>query len=323
MGVSAGKDDVQVPEPIFGAKAAAALGQYQCLNFLFTAYLRYHRVEGSTDDTLKHKRKELRPFLRFLEEQGRSTLPGDVTHFDVMAHLEEMKLRGLAAASIHTRRRALHAWFAWMVDWEIILANPVSKVKSPKLPKVRKPFLSGENFRKLLDLCPLSTLLGSRRASVLWLLATTGMRRRELHMLTRDALDWERGEIRVVYGKGQTERRVPFMREAQRPVMRYLNNRLDSLPCLWVTERGGRLGYEGLGQDIAHLFERAGVPVKDPMHIFRRTFAANAVRQGVPRQYTQAIAGWSTSQMLDRYTAAMEAEEGAIEAFRQFKPFGE
>ena len=249
-------------------------------------------------------------------------LPGDVTLFDVMGHLEELKLRGLAGASIHTRRRALHAWFAWMVDWEIISANPVSKVKAPRLPKVRKPFLTEDSFQKLLDLCPLSTLLGSRRASILWVLATTGMRRRELHMLGRESLDWERGEIRVIHGKGQKERRVPFLQEAQRAVLRYLNNRWDSIPCLWVTESGGPLGYAGLGQDITHLFERAEIPVKDPMHIFRRTFAAHAVRQGVPRQYTQAIAGWSSSQMLDRYTAAMEAEEGAIEAFRGFKPFG-
>ncbi len=308
--------------PIFGAKASSALGEYKRLSSLLAAHLQYHSIEGSTEDTLKHKRKEIRPFLRYLEDQGHSMLPGDVTLFEVMGHLEELKLRGLAPASIHTRRRALHAWFAWMVDWEIIPVNPVSKVKSPRLPKVRKPFLTETSFQKLLDLCPLSTVLGSRRASILWVLATTGMRRRELHMLGRDSLDWERGEIRVVYGKGQRERRVPFLQEAQRPMLRYLNNRWDAHECLWVTESGGPLGYAGLGQDIAHLFERAEIPVTDPMHIFRRTFAAHAVRQGVPRQYTQAIAGWSSSQMLDRYTAAMEAEEGAIEAFRGFKPFG-
>ena len=260
--------------------------------------------------------------MRYLEQQGHSMLPGDVTLFDVMGHLEELKLRGLAVASIHTRRRALHAWFAWMVDWELISANPVSKVKAPRLPRVRKPFLTEVNFQQLLDLCPLSTLVGSRRASMLWLLATTGMRRRELHMLSREALDWERGEIRVIHGKGQKERRVPFLQEAQRPVLRYLNNRRDAHEWLWVSEEGLPLGYHGLGQDMSRLFERAGISIKDTFHVFRRTFAAHAVRQGVPRQYTQAIAGWSSSQMLDRYTAAMEAEEGAIEAFRGFKPFG-
>ena len=263
-------------EPIFGAKASAALGMTQRLHPLLSAHLQYHRIEGSTEDTLKQK--EIRPFLRSLEEQGHSMLPGDVTLFDVVAHLEEMKLRGLAVASIHTRRRALHAWFAWMVDWEIIPINPVSKIKAPRLPKVRKPFLTEADFEKLLDLCPLSTLTGSRRASMLWLLATTGMRRRELHMLSNGDLDWDRGEIRVVYGKGQKERRVPFLREAQRPVLRYLNNRGDEHEYLWISESGRPLGYDGLGQDISRLFKRAAIPVKDDS--FVKTPRQAGARQG-------------------------------------------
>ena len=38
--------------------------------------------------------------------------------------------------------------------------------------------------------------------------------------------------------------------------------------------------------------------------------------------WVQTIAGWATPHMLNQYTAAMEAEEGAIEAFRGVKPFG-
>ena len=313
---------MQVSEPIFGPKAGSASGEYKSLRSLLLAHLQYHGIEGSTQDTIKHKRKEIGQFLRYLEENDHSMLPGDVTLFDIVGHLEVMKSRGLAAASIHTRRRAIHAWFAWMVDWELVPANPVSKVRSPRLPRVRKPFLSESDFHKLLGLCPLSTFLGSRRASMLWLLATTGMRRRELLMLSREDLDWDQGLVRVIHGKGQRERWVPFLLEAQRPMLRYLNNRWDSDSCLWVTEKGRPLGYVGLGTDITRLFQRAEVPVKDALHIFRRTFAANAVRQGVPRQYTQVIAGWSTSQMLDRYTAAMESEGEAIEAFKKFKPFG-
>ena len=94
--------------------------------------------------------------------------------FDVLGHMEEMKERGLAPASLNTRHRAMHAWFAWMVDWEILAQNPVSRVKAPKLPKVRKPFLTEEQFQKLLSLCPLSLLTGSRRASMLWILAPLG-----------------------------------------------------------------------------------------------------------------------------------------------------
>ena len=56
------------------------------------------------------------------------------------------------------------------------------------------------------------------------------------------------------------------------------------------------------------------------MHIFRRTWAANAVRQGIHRPYIQAVAGWSTPTMLDHYTAAMLGKEEAVEAFRNSDP---
>ena len=44
------------------------------------------------------------------------------------------------------------------------------------------------------------------------------------------------------------------------------------------------------------MMERAGLraQVWDVCDIFRRTWAMNAVRQLIPRQYTQAIAGRST-----------------------------
>ena len=323
MGISAGKIGVRELEPIFSGERGARSEVNESLPKLLASYLQYHRIEGSTEATIKHKNKELRPFIHQLENEGHSLSAGDVSPFDILGHLEVMKGRGCAPATIHTRRRALHAWFGWMVDWEVLPANPVTKVKAPRLPKVRKPFLSEEAFNKLLDLCPLTTLLGSRRASILWVFATTGMRRRELVMLTRQDLDWERGQIRVLHGKGQKERCVPFMLEAQRVLVRYLHLRTDSSPELWVSEKGVPLNYHSVGTDMRRLYLRAEVPVNDPCHIFRRTFAANAVRQGIPRQYTQAIAGWSTPQMLDRYTAAMEAEDGAIEAFRGFKPFGD
>ncbi len=118
--------------PIFGAKASSALAVNQSLYKLLTAHLQYHSIEGSTESTLKHKRKEIGLFLRYLEANDHSMLPEDVTLFDIMGHLEDMKLRGLAVASIHTRWRALHAWFAWMVDWELTSVNPVSKVTQPK-----------------------------------------------------------------------------------------------------------------------------------------------------------------------------------------------
>ena len=80
--------------PIFAPKANAATAHPKSLHELLSAHLQYHGIEGSTADTLKYKRKEIGPFLRELEAQGHSMLPGDVTLFDVIAHLGAMKARG-------------------------------------------------------------------------------------------------------------------------------------------------------------------------------------------------------------------------------------
>ncbi len=157
---------------------------------------------------------------------------------------------------------------------------------------------------------------------MLWMMVTTGVRRNEMWMLKKDDLDWDNSVIRVGYGKGQKERQIPFERHCQRAMLRYIQQRRNSLDWLWVTEEGIRLGYDGIWQDMKRLAERAEVELKDACHIFRRTFAANAVKQNIPRPYVQTIAGWSTPQMLDHCVAAMEAEEETIEAFREFKPFG-
>ncbi len=216
-------------------------------------YLRHHRIEGSTTATVKFYAKELRLFLDELDP-GCQTL-ADLTSLHVLEHLGSMKDRGLRPRSIRTRWQSITTWINWRVAWSLV--------------------------DSLLDLCPLNSFAGARRQSMLWMLATTGIRRNEMWMLKRKYLDW-----------------------------------------VWVTEEGTRLGYDGLRQDLKRIADRAEVTLQDTCHIFRRIFAANTVRQSIPRPYVQAIAGWSTPRMLDLYVAAMEAEQGAIDAFCEFKPFG-
>ena len=260
---------------------------------LLAAYLRHLGVEGATEATLRHKAKENRLFLAWLGEAGHSMRAEDVICDHVVGHLADMKRRGLRPATVKTRHRALRAWWGWMVRMEITGSNPPAKIRSPREPAAAKPFLSEPDFGKLLDLCDPETLPGCRRRAMLLLLATTGIRRRELQMLRTEDLDWERGRVLVRNGKGQKERVIPFLGQAQDAVRLYLGHRRDSDPALWITELGLPLQYHGVGQDISRLYRRAGVRVVDSVHIFRRSFARSAVLQAIPRPYIKAVAGWS------------------------------
>ena len=115
----------------------------QRLPQLLGSYVQYHSIEGSTPATIKHKKKELGLFIRFLSNQGHSMQPEQLTMFDALGHLEDMKARGLSPVSVQTRYRAIRAFLQWAADWEIIPANPMAKLKAPKSPKIRKPFPTG------------------------------------------------------------------------------------------------------------------------------------------------------------------------------------
>ena len=98
---------------------------------------------------------------------------------------------------------------------------------------------------------------------MLWMMVTSGIRRREMWLLTKGDLDWDTSVIRVIHGKGQEERQIPFDRHCQRAMLRYLHQRTDSLDWLWITEEGSRLTCDSICQCLKRLGGRAGVDLQD------------------------------------------------------------
>ncbi len=191
---------------------------------LLELYARNHSVEGSTPATIKFYRKEVGLFVKFLESQGHSLLAVDVAREDVQDHLFDLKERGRKPRTIRTRRQAIMTFFTWAIDWGKLEKNPVDGIKAPKVPNRPKPFLKPQSFLKLIGLCPINTFMGARRQSIMWLLLGSGMRANELWHLNREDLDWDRSRVKVVFGKGQKQRWAPFPRQAQAPMLRYLES---------------------------------------------------------------------------------------------------
>ena len=314
----------------YASIAGVALGVTNRLPDAVSFYLKWHEIEGHTKATVRAYRMHLEPFVEWLQVQGLPLEVTALTAFHILAYLSEPRKDGQPRSPGYNRTIYQHvnSFLNWCVDWGLIEEgkNPASRVKPPKVPKVRKPFLKPDHPAKLLALCPLNTFLGSRRQAMLWLLFTTGMRRMEISSLHLDDIDWDAQLVNIRMGKGQKDRVVPLHRQVQRPLHRHLAFRDDRRPELWLTEERRPLSYWGVGQDIERLMRRAGIrgDIKDVCHIFRRTWAANAVRQNIPRPYVQAIGGWEKPEMIDKYTEAM-LEEGdqAIDAFRDFDPLAD
>jgi integrase len=86
------------------------------------------------------------------------------------------------------------------VDWDILLRNPMKKVRKPKVPRRRPAVVDRGGFERLLEIAAGLTIY-----PVIVLAMATGMRRGELLALEWRDLDWERGILEVSKSLEQTK----------------------------------------------------------------------------------------------------------------------
>jgi integrase len=90
-------------------------------------------------------------------------------------------------------------------------------------------------------------------------------------------------------------------------------HRLADTPALWLGDRGKSLEYYGLHRALKYRAELAGL-LKFHPHLLRHTAASRWLAAAGSEGGLMAVAGWSTRDMLDRYTKATAAERAAAEA---------
>ncbi len=293
-------------------------------------YLLWHQLMGHTKATVTVFRKKVRDFLGYLEREGCPL--EQVGRHELVGWLASLQDRPISPHWRKSLYQGVHAFLAWAIDFGHLpgvedVAVLFKRLPPPKTPRVRKVGLTREQFAAVLDVCPPTTFVGARRRAMIWLFATTGMRRAEMQQLLLEDLDLRAGTVRIRMGKGQKERRVPVTKDTHLALLRYLGHlrRRDVDPAaLWVTQTGQQMRWHGVGQDMRRVIVWAGLEgqVKDACHVWRRTFAQESVRSRIERPYATYVGGWTTPAMLDYYTAGMSEERAAVEAYRDFKPFG-
>lgn len=109
----------------------------------------------------------------------------------------------------------------------------------------------------------------------------------------------------------------PFGDQTGRAIDRYLRarrtHRLADTDTLWLGDRGKNLEYYGLHSALKYRAQLAGLNGFHP-HLLRHTAASRWLAAGGSEGGLMAVAGWSTRDMIDRYTEATAAERAAAEA---------
>ena len=272
------------------------------------------RAERKSPQTIKSYGDGVRAFLRWCDEHGHApALERDLAKGFVADLLE----RGAEAATARARQLGLRRFSVWLVEEGEIDTDPLLGLKSPKLDAKVTESLSEDELRRLIKACGGKEFRDRRDEAIVRLMAETAMRAGEVTGLLVPDVDLNRGLVTVRRGKGGKGRVAPFGDQVARSIDRYLRarrtHRLAASDALWLGDRGKSLEYYGLHAALKYRAQLAGLTGFHP-HLLRHTAASRWLAAGGSEGGLMAVAGWSTRDMIDRYTRATASERAAAEA---------
>ena len=272
-------------------------------------------AENKSPTTITSYLRGVRLYLEWIEQNGH---PMELTRAQVQLYSAELVAAGKEANTVRLRQAALRQFGRWLVNEGELPDDPLLGLKPPKIPIKLVHGLSDEQLRALLKACKGPSFKDKRDEALVRLMFETGMRASETVALTvADIEPLKDGMVAIRRGKGMKGRVAPFGPQTAAVLDRYLrarrSHKLASTPALWLGAGGKSFAYFGLNDTLRDRAKRAGIEGFH-LHLLRHTAATRWLRAGGSEGGLMSIAGWSTRDMIDRYTGASAAERAAAEA---------
>ena len=249
---------------------------------LLHSFISAKRVEGCSEKTLKYYNSTITNIFNKIHKSVKHITTDDLRQY--LAYYQQNSNSG--KVTIDNIRRILSSFFAWLEDENHILKSPVRRIRKLKTGALVKETYSDESLELMRDHCG-----SARDLALIDILASTGMRVGELVKLNRENIDFINREC-IVFGKGDKERRVYFDARTKIHLQKYLAQRTDDNPALFVTlsKPHNRLQISGVEIRLRELGKRLNIPKVHP-HKFRRTLATMAIDKGMPIEQVQQLLG--------------------------------
>ena len=248
-------------------------------NDLLQAFLDTKLIEGRSEKTIEQYRYILTKMFKRINVQVRQ-----VTVFHLRSYLMKLKAEGKSDQTLENERSVFSSFFTWLYNEHLLDENPAANLSPIKCQKKVKVPYSDVDLEKLKEACTCS-----RDKAILCFLFSTGCRISEVCQLNREDIDFNNKECTVL-GKGNKERTVFLDDVTVMLLKRYLYDRMDEYPALFVGKGTDRMTPGGVRRVLKKLEKASGVENVHP-HRFRRTLATDLIDHGMPIQEVATILG--------------------------------
>ncbi len=286
----------------------------QSLLVLTERFLAYERVRHYSARTIEAHTKMLRRFRLFCEElnltQARQVTRAVILNYQ--AYLYHHRKKDGEAMTVATQKHWLGVvkkLFSYLTREGYVLYNPASDLELPRDEfRLPKAVLSHSEVEAVMNVPDLETSLGLRDRAIVEVLYSTGIRREELCNLNKADIDFDRGVVRVVQGKGRKDRYAPIGQRALLWIEKWLvEARTAFCPsinelALFIGTTGQRMTPNRLSAKIHALIQKADLGKKGSCHLFRHAFATQLLENGCDIRLIQSMMGHASIESTEIYT---------------------
>ncbi len=265
------------------------------------------KIEGKSENTIYGYNIDLEQFYSFLQPffEG-EVIVEQIQIIQIRDFLRWLHDKQDCNRSLARKMASLKAFFQYCKLQDVILVNPMDRLKRPKYEKKLPKFFSQEEMELLLNIPDLTCKYGIRNKAIFELIYSSGLRIAEICSIRIQDIDLKRQLVRVV-GKGNKERIVPVGNMAIQSIQNYLEIRHEFSPetgerTLFVT-RSGKAFYSRqmniiLQRYISLIAQQKGYSP----HTIRHTFATHLLQGGADLRAIQQMLGHTNLSTTEIYT---------------------
>lgn len=270
-------------------------------------------VTGYSAQTVERRRSTIRLFIAWCEERGLKQ-PADISKQVLERYQRHLFYyrkpdgKPLTTSSQKCCLVPLKLWFKWLARENHILFNPASEIDIPRqgkqLPRV---ILSVEEVEAILAEAEGNNPMGLRDRSLLELLYSSGIRRREAAGLAVYDIDFNRRLLMVREGKGRKDRVVPVGARAMGWLDKYMLEGRPKLMAadhqtLFVNDYGEAATPGFIATRMRKYMEYAGIDKPGSTHLLRHACATHMLEGGADIRFIQSLLGHASLETTEIYT---------------------